>query len=475
MASNGTPYNIKADWQELYGYGKTGVFSTVVDPIAEEIKNAEQQAVYLLSQPVIPFMDQGEATLKLLNRLAKLSPTLAGCITAKKHFTVGGQFEAITKKIRGVCRPADQEAVLDTTTAAAFWEWVQSWTDPGQMYATFNAHADNFLKFGNGFVEVVLSNASGEKKVAIHNHDMDRCLYLATPDHLDRVVMVSPYWYAPGNYGQSPQAVPLYPNFIQDETGSLRTMIHTKNMVSGRDWYGEPSWLACLYHAYGELQAGQYNVEEFANKFVGQVFFETYEDYDPAGEMDSQEALGDDDGDSYASGAEGFVQKMVQFFTNKGTRKRSWMHRAAGPEAKTTYIHQFKPMTDHDYLRTSAQVAETQVIKANEWHPALLGIQVPGQLGRNTEFGEALKAKYSTVIKPLQDILTDPINLVMKIAADYLGTGTEFLDSVSISYKNIYQDMLETESQNPAQAGEKNTPIEEPGVGQENIETNGNN
>ena len=72
-----------------------------------------------------------------------------------------------------------------------------------------------------------------------------------------------------------------------------------------------------------------------------------------------------------------------------------------------------------------------------------MGVAVPGSLGRSQEFAEAFRAKYYTVIKPIQDILADPLNLVLQLAAEWIGgEGLDLTDRMSILFKNLYSDML---------------------------------
>lgn len=427
---------------------KTGVFTTVADPIAKEVRNAVEQKRYYHTVPVVPFMEQGDASLEVLTRMAKLSPTHAAVMNSMRRYILGGQFEVVSRKVSGFARREEQVRQVEEPEFVAFTDWLTNWVDGSVLLSTWQKVYDNFSKYGNAFVEVVLTTVAGQRHVAVYNHDVDRVLYLATLAGMPRIGLISPYWYHSTNYGEEPQGVPLWPEFLEDDMGTKRTLIHLKHDVAGREWYGEPYWLAALYYVYMEMQAGQYNVEGYANNFTGELFVETYEGYgggagaEPPATDPAYDAAGD-----YVYGPQGFYKKLTDFFTNKGIHKRKILHRNAASDGKETKVHQFKPNTNEKYHQALVALSEAQVIKMHDWHPALMGIQTPGRLGQNQEFATAFRQKYYTVIKPYQDMLADPLNLVLRIAAEFLeDEGLELVNQYGIGFKNLYQDMLkETE------------------------------
>ena len=428
---------------ELASQSLTGVFETIDDPIAREIRDPEREARYYQGNPVVPFMEAGDADLELLTKLAKLSPTHSAVMNSIRRFVLGGQFDVVRKKVSGFCRREEQATQVEESEFMDFATWVSSWIDGGTLLKVWERVFDNYSKYGNAFIEVVLTDAGEGRSVSVYNHDVDRCLYLATDETAPRVLLISPFWYQSSNFGRTPDPVPLYPEWIEDEFGSKRTMIHIKNEVSGRDWYGEPWWLACLYYAYLEIQLGQYGAEGYSNGFTGKVFFETFDGVNSAGSEPPPVNPAQTEGGEYIVGPRGFYKKVVRFFTNRGIFRRSVMHRSAPMGAKKTEVTQFKPNTNEKYHEAMARIAEAQIFKAHDWHPALMGVAVPGALGRSTEFEEAFKGKFFSVIKPIQDTLADPLNLVLRLAAEWLeDDGGKLTESYSLHFKNLYADML---------------------------------
>lgn len=440
MATDNNPKAIAAQLAQ----GNTGLFEAVADPVRAEVRKAMEQRKMLHQQPVVPFLDNGDVSLALITKLCKFSPTNAGVLRDVRHFVIGGQFDVNQRKVSGFARRTQAAASVTDDEFQDYTTWLSTWIDPAHLQRTWAKVFDNWAQYGNGFVEVVFRKVGNARKVDIYNHDADRCLYLATDDGDPKVILISPFWYHTTNYGTEAQAVPLWPQMVQHEDGSLRTMLHIKQEVPGREWYGESYWLSCLYYAYMELQSGQYNVEGFQNGFTGQVFFETYEGYSGGmGEETPPNNYQLDAEGNYAVGPQGFYSKVVQFFTRNGDKKRSVMHRNAAADSKQTFVHQFKPNTDHQFHEATARLAEAQIIKAHNWHPSLMGVQVPGKLGASQEFETAFKTKFFTVIKPMQDFMTDPLNQIVAMAADWMGgEGPEIVKNYSLGYKNIYWDML---------------------------------
>lgn len=434
--------NAKEILKELNLTGKTGVFETVADPIAEEVKNASNQKQYVHSVPVMPFMAKGDVTFKLLTRMAKLSPTHGAVINSIRRYVLGGQFEVTTKKTPGFARRKEQPRAVSLEEHEAYTDWLKSWVKPNVLLNTLNRVYDNYAKYGNAWLEIVLTEVAGERKAAIYSHDAESVLYFATLPGMPRIPLISPYWYHPTNYGEEPVAVPLWPKFAEDEAGTRRTFLHLKWDVAGRNWYGEPYWLAALYYIYMEMQSGQYNVEGFANKFTPEAFIETFEGY--GGEMPATDVT---ENGQYAEGANGFLAKMEKFYSNKG-KKRRFLHRNAPADAQPSKVHQFAPNTDHHYHRAMVEIAESQAIKMHDWHAALMSIATPGKLGRSQEFKDAFNQKWHTVIKPYQAVLCDPLNEAIDIVADWLGgEATELVENYSLGLANLYEDMLKTEKE----------------------------
>lgn len=418
------------------GYS-SGVFDTVADPVAEEIRVPSTQKIFLRGFPVIPFMGSGDTTLPFLRKLARLSSTHSACISNINDFVMGGGFDVITKKRTAFARRTENQIEVDETEFSDYVNWLEESfaQELNNVYDHAKRHFLNLVKYGNAYLEVVIWNQGPAQQMSVYNHDADRCLYLATDKDEPEVILISPYWYEVTGTDEPPDPVPAFPNYVIDGDGKLRTMIHTRVVADGRDWYGEPQYLGALYHAYGEIQRAQYNTENYASDFTGKVFFETFtgagsDGFDDLPQQDS------------------FWEKLKSLFTNAaGNRKRSILHREAPIDGKETHIHEFGRNADHEYHEAMARLDETKIIMAHGWHPALLGVQMPGQLGNNQVFEQAFRQKYYQVIKPWQDLQMAPFNTALKVFSEIAGSGEDLVSEYSLSLKNMYVDMLRETSQ----------------------------
>jgi len=257
-----------------------------------------------------------------------------------------------------------------------------------------------------------------------------------TPDE-PKLLQLSSTWYYPIKSDVDPVAVPVWPDFMADDEGSIRTIIHVKRDVPGREWYGEPSWISSLYYAYMEIQMGEYNVSGYSNDWTPRVFMETYEGY--GSEIP---ALNPEEGSSGGlndNGPQGFRDVLRSFFTNRGAVRAKWIHRNAPAGSTATKIHEFRPTQDHVGHKMTAELARDQIIIAHDWHNDLM-VSTPGRLGGGDVFSQAFQAKYYTVIKPLEDMLVDIFNKVIRIVDQQ--QGGKKTETLSVGLVNLYAHML---------------------------------
>lgn len=458
----------------------SSLFGSTVNPVAEEIRSPQNEKLFYQGWPVIPFLHNGEVTIQLLRKLSRLSPTHSGCIQSISGFVTGGQFDVQRKKRKGF---RSQSVNMDPITPDefnGFADFVEaSYGQPlNEVHQEAELFGLNYIQYGNAYLEIRLAPAGGGKYLLfVYNQDVDRVLYLATDEDEERIALISPHWYDANRLEGKVDPISVYPNFTEDEDGVIRTLVHVKNAVEGRAWYGLPSSLAGTYHAYGEIQRGQYGVEGYANDFTGRVFLETFDNA----------AYGSLDPD-YSSDAEGYQEnpfdygyqvqdltfdmRLQMLFTNKGRFKRRIMHRSAPAEAQKSNIHEFKANTDEKYHIGMAGLDEDKIVMSWNWDAALMGKKTAGKLGKSQEFTDALKVKYYQVVQPIKDKLIEPFNIALGILADKNSDG-EALDltrSYSLSFANIYRKMLE-ETKDGATNSDEETRSEEDDELEDQIKT----
>lgn len=412
-------------------------FGSAYDPIGEEIRDTNHNKYYLNGFPVVPFSHQGEVNIQLINKMVKLSPTNGSIIKRKHRFTLGGQWTVTRRKPETW---AEDDDLLDVSKQEKVQkrEWVrETFGAYDAIHVPASKGLTNYLDFGNAFFELQLHRVGGRYYARLYSHDFDRCLYMATEPREPKVVLISPFWYHLNISGNDHvTAIPLYPNFVEDEDGVLKTMFHLKNDVPGRSWYGEPEWLECLYYAYLEIMLGEFEVNGYGNDWTPRVFIETYDlDDDEIPPTDEREDLGGNP----LGRPDGFGAHMDSFYTNQGRVRRKWIHRATSPDATPSSVHQFKGMDNHDFHKISSEIARSNIIVAHDWHNGLM-METPGKLGGSQIFEEAFRAKYYTVIQPLEDMMLDMINKILRIVAEF--QGNSITDELSVGLVNLYSHML---------------------------------
>lgn len=275
--------------------------------------------------------------------------------------------------------------------------------------------------------------------------DAEKCRYYATERGEPKILLVSPEWTSIYIHKYPPEFVDVYPNWSEYGNGRISTIIHLKNKVVGRDWYGLPESFGSLYWQYMEVQQGQHGTEGYANDFIARVFFEI------TGE--------EDDGDE-----DNFDAAVERTFTNQASRyggkPKRFMIRRRLPDDKEALVHEFKSNTEHEYHTNMAALAERSVIKSHNWHTVLLGAPTPGRLGQTQEFKEVYKQKYYSVIMPWQERSIRPVIQAFQ-ACEMMRTGRiDITGQYSLGLHNLYAEYLQDEA--PVDQANNNDPSNDP-------------
>lgn len=420
--------------RDAYRASRNSAFGGVANPLHLEVKDTSEQRKFYASWPVVPFHEGADATLDLFELCNFLSPTHGGVVTTIRDFVLGGEFEIIRKKRKGLARHKEElaDAEVSKEESFEFWDWVESYIPGDQLLDVATQLFDNYKQFGNAFMEVVVGTSAGENIAEIRSHDAAYCRYLATELGENKLLLISPEWTHSYVSKHPPQAITLYPQWSEDEVlGTKRTVIHLKNKVPKYDWYGMPDWLPGLYQAYQEIQMGEYGSDEYANRLSAQVIAETV---DPVSMLDSEgEDL--DDGEDVS-----FQEGMEMLFTNKHGERRRFLHRSR--DVNTDPMQVWFVPTNHDYEfhRFMSEVTEKQIMKAHSWHPMLMLTQ-SGRLGNSSEFKQILRLKHQTVVRKYQKVIAGLLDRAFELIAKETGE-TNFTDQYSIFFRNQFEEMM---------------------------------
>lgn len=417
-----------------FGRRKTGAFGDVYDPVAEELRDTDLAPMIYGSFPIIPFFDNSDATLRVLRRMRELSPTHSSCIGNIRDYVFGGELTIRRYIEPGMAFDTEEDQPLTDAEKATFTEFVRS-LNPELTFDQILADAigiyENLKTYGNGFYRIDAVRVAGKWFFYFESLDAEKCRYLATKRGEQKVIVISPEWTAMYIQRYPPEFVDVFPAWSDYGNGRLSTIIHIKNKVVGRDWYGLPDSFGSLYWQYMEVQQGQHGTEGYANDFIARVFFE----------ITAEE---DDDGDE-----DDFDSAVRRTFTNQASRygeqPKRYIIRRRLPDDKEAMVHEFKSNTDHQYHTSMSALAEREVLKTHNWHSVLLGAPTPGRIGQNEEFKEVYKQKYNSVIRQWQERSLRPIIQGLQ-ACEMLMTGRlDVTSQYSLGLFNLYDEYLKSD------------------------------
>lgn len=398
-------------------------FGIVCDPIAEEIKDLRRLNLAYSEYNIVPFFDDGDANLQFFRKTKTYSPTHGACINSICDYVIGGEFVVGHKKRSGFARRKERE--ITDSEHDDYIDYLESFhpdLDGETLLEEVKGTFENWKTYGNAFIRIDSIQVAGETFVMIYNIDCEMCRYHYSRDDLNKTILISPLWSAEYLNQYPPEFVGVYPNVSEYEDGRKSTIIHIKNKVTGRDWYGEPDSLPSLYFQYLEIQLGQYSTEGYANDFTPRAFIEV------TGDPEDEEST------------QAFHQAVDDTFTNSGTTKKKVMTRVRNLGDEEAKIHEFKGNNSHEFHSSMAEEAERQIIKTHNWHKTLMGIPTAGKLSSEKEFPLIFANKFKNVIRPIQKKIIAPYNLALKIAD--MWTGKTMSSSYTLDLGNLHENYM---------------------------------
>lgn len=409
------------------GRSRTGGFGEVSNPIAEELRDIEKAHARDPQIPVIPFFEDGDATLYFFDLLKKLSPTHGGIIQSIGDFVLGGEFTVERKKRGGFSRREDTPKEVTDQEFNDYVDYIESWIEGEELLSLAWRVYDNLKTSGNAFVEIAITTVQGEKFVELINHDATTCKYLATSKGNPKVILISADWRKDYTTKYPPTPVFLYPNFDTKE-GVTRTILHLKNEVAGHEWYGLPDSVAAIYPAYSEVQRGEYGTRMYANDFTPRVFIETVDDF--ADEVEADEA------------GEEWDDAVDQVFTNKGGYSKRVLHRSRGINTEPALVEKIESSDDYRYQDVMSRINELDIFKAHNWHPALM-LSIAGKLGSDSQFDSISRQKAHTVIKKLQKKIGGFLEKIIEVVTtECFESQSDLVSQFSIGLTDNFEAML---------------------------------
>ncbi len=208
------------------------------------------------------------------------------------------------------------------------------------------------------------------------------------------------------------QFIPLYPNFIEDNTGNLHSVIHIKEYEPEFTFYGMPSHLAGLDSAVIGFKTMRYNLSRLDNNFQPSAIITILGD------------MGEDD-------AKKLKDDLKKEFTGEDSQGNLFVLVGQG-EKNLVQVDTLDDNSDGAWKDLDQQ-AVGAIVEAHEWFRSLAGI--PDPTGFDTErILNEYQIALQTVILPEQNLILDEI---MTVISNEIG-----LEDEDVSVRNEFPTLV---------------------------------
>lgn len=411
--------------------GKAGAFGDVRNPLADELKDIELVRKTYSLLPIVPFYDNGDATLQVFRMLKDLSPTQGACINDIGRYVLGGEISIVAKKRAGWAATSK----VEISESDKFQ--LQDFTDTLNPSIT-KEHGGNYLMnvakgvyqnkktYGNAFVRLNMVTVGRSRFAYIENIDTENVRYWATMPNEPKLAVISALWNYDYITRHPPEMVGVFPN-MTEKNGVISTIFHDFDKIAARDWYGQPDSVQSIFQQFAEMQQGQYFTEGYASDFAGRVLFEYV-------------STSDDDDDDFDAAVE-------STFTNKaGKNKKRVIMRMRSPEDSPITVHEFSANREHEFHLGVSELTEKEIIKTHGWNKILMGIPLPGKLGGGggAEFLAIYNQKNLTLLNPLRVSVMQTINSALSLAEEFITGKTDLTNIMSLGLADLFENQLVT-------------------------------
>lgn len=345
----------------------------------------------------VPFFDNGDNFFQILLEANLLSPTNLACVNSKTKFCIGHGWQLLDGK-------EDKELA----------EWAKSVNKKGQsLNDILKGIFNNKFSCGNSFIEIVKTKVGSSKylKVFLKNYIDCRLAMPENDDDIPTHVMVSKNFRKKGvwNIGEEKDYVeiPIYTGeknqeWYKDENGNEHVIIHLKNEMSGYDYYGMPSNVACLPQQILEYKMSRYNLDNFDNNLVigGLIVLQA--------NMSTEES-----------------RKVAREITNSHTgdgKRGKYVILSSEHGVENSKVINFDQNKEYDYINGSKRVEE-QILLSNEWSKVLIDPQSGSMGNSGKQIREIYEAKMNMVIAPEQSFVIEKfLKPLMQISDEWTGS-----------------------------------------------------
>jgi len=379
----------------------------VKNPIPGEISDPTDIQDVFRKWNLVPYagttMKSGQMLLVWYLMLAQLSPTHNACISKKLKYAVGGKATP-TRLTDSEWDVGEQANPMTESEKTAYRDSVNEFIEFEDGISKFHRRIGwSYEATGNAWVEMKYSQTMEQGRVHLECKKVTSCLYLNTKHDEMRVVAISPKWDDAYLRKHEPRYIPLYPNFSQDEDGTMRTMFHLKN--GSNDWYGRPESQGSDLYKYREVQDALYLVKQAGANFTGQLIIEVEDD-------DPEYAPAVEDEKAQNAGFAGFADRFERNYTAKSDDPQSVLITARPYGSKPMFVFQVAPNTNENWYKVTGDISQDKIITS---HGCTLRF-----MGKDAANGFSTDAFVSDYVMNMEPVINELKSEITKFTNDQL-------------------------------------------------------
>jgi hypothetical protein len=406
----------------------SAVMSRMISPLDDEFKDGDYEFVRGIID-YVPFLDCGDATLRVLRNMTQLSPTHGACIRLKTDYALSG---GLGLKVAGdkIMRQNNRERVISDGEHDDFVGFLDMHIGIDSLTMLLERIAFNHEGFGNRVVEIVLTQTAGVRSGSVNAYDATMFRYAKNGKYIDHTRgYLSQRWdYSYINRNRNlvreyavsrinPNSGKLEVRFSEHEDGTFRTLLHLFTPALDRSSYGLPPAINSIYWQYLEFQMGKYHTRAYQNQLLPALIVESYNL--PTGEPEDKEnERGHEQGKGFDNS---FAGAFNRAFTNySDAPKGAMIHMEAPHGTAASTFFTLSPPTQEGYYKTMSEITASQIMKSHNVNK-LLFERTAGSIGASTETSQAAALFDKTVIRPMQEAILLPIRIAIDEIAKWVG------------------------------------------------------
>jgi hypothetical protein len=347
------------------------------------------------SRRYIPFLEPKDNFAQLLIEAKTLSPTNLACVNSKAEYCLGSGWK-----------------LTDVEQDDELTKWASFVNKKGDTLndVILNAFED-FYTHGNAFIQIVRGKIGSSRFVKVFNSTfLDTRLAMPENDDVPDNAYISKEFRRQGIWTLKDDNVvelPLYggdvttQRWLNPGTGDEHIVIHLKNRMTGYDWYGMPSNIACLPQQMLEYKVARFNMDNFDNNLVlgGLVILQ--------GNLTQEES-------------DKLAKNIVFQHSGDGKRGR-FVILSSESGIENSKIEPFERTYDGDFIEYDKRLEE-KILFSNSWSKMLIDPVSAGLGDGGKMLKEIFEIKNKTLIQPAQNFMLDKFILpLIQICDDWMG------------------------------------------------------